>query len=50
VDDELLALARRAIGDEYELSPQQAPRLRGATASDLRDDARSMRRELGLPD
>jgi hypothetical protein len=49
-DDELLKLAKRAIGDEFELTPAQAGRLRGATASELRDDARAMRRELRLPD
>jgi hypothetical protein len=50
MDDELLTLAKRAIGDEFELTPQQAARLRGVTASQLRDDARAMRQELQLPD
>jgi hypothetical protein len=49
-DDDLLTLAKRAIGDDFELTPAQSARLRGATASELRDDARAMRRELQLPD
>jgi hypothetical protein len=49
-DDELLTLAKRAIGDEYGLSSKQASRLNGASASELRADARTMRRELRLDD
>jgi hypothetical protein len=49
VDDELLAVAREAIGAHYELSPAQAARLRGSTRSEIEADARLMRTELGLP-
>jgi hypothetical protein len=49
VDDELLAVAKAAIGSEYELTPEQSRRLRGDTASELRADAKAMRGELGLP-
>ena len=49
VDDELLTLAKQAIGNEFELSPEQSARLRGATAKELRDDAKLMRREPQLP-
>ena len=36
VDDDLVAVAKTAIGDEFGLSLPQAQRLRGATAADLR--------------
>jgi hypothetical protein len=47
-DPELFELAKAAIGHEHELTPQQAARLRGQTAAELRDDAKLMRVELGL--
>jgi len=49
VDDELLGIARTAIGERFGLSAAQAARLHGSTASELRDDAKAMRAELGLP-
>jgi hypothetical protein len=49
VDDGLLGLAKRAVGNEYGLSPQEAARLHGTSASELRADAKTMRTELGLP-
>ena len=49
VDDELLGIARTAIGEHFGLSPEQAARLHGSTASELRDDANAMRAELELP-
>jgi hypothetical protein len=48
VDDELVSIAREAIATRYGLSPQQARRLRGDTASALVEDAKLMRSELGL--
>jgi hypothetical protein len=48
VDDELRDIARTALGAEYGLSPEQAQRLRGETAAELRADAKAMRAELGL--
>jgi hypothetical protein len=48
-DQELLDLAKAAVGAEYELTPEQSRRLRGQTACELRADAKAMRRELGLP-
>jgi hypothetical protein len=47
-DPELLSIARTSIGAEHGLSPEQSARLHGQTASELRDDARAMRVELGL--
>jgi hypothetical protein len=49
-DDELVAIAKTAIGAEFGLSAQQAARLRGVSAAELRDDAKAMRGELGLDD
>jgi hypothetical protein len=49
LDPELLSIARASIGAEHELTPEQSARLRGQTASELRADAKAMRRELGLP-
>jgi hypothetical protein len=49
VDDELLSIARASIGAEHELTVEQSARLRGQTAAELRDDAKAMRRELGIP-
>lgn len=49
-DDETLDYVKVAVGREHGLSEGQARRLRGATVSALRDDARAMRRELGLDD
>jgi hypothetical protein len=49
VDDELVTIARTAIGAEYGLTPEQARRLRGDTAGELRADAKAMRSELGMP-
>jgi hypothetical protein len=48
-DDELYSIARTSIGAEQELTPEQSARLRGQTAAELRDDAKQMRRELGMP-
>jgi hypothetical protein len=48
-DEELFSIAKTAIGAEHELTPQQSARLRGQTAKELRDDARAMRGELGMP-
>jgi hypothetical protein len=47
-DPELFSIARASIGSEHGLSPEQSARLHGQTASELRDDARAMRAELGL--
>jgi hypothetical protein len=49
VDEELFGIAKTAIGAEYELTAAQAARLHGETASDLRADAKAMRKELGMP-
>jgi hypothetical protein len=48
-DPELIDLAKRQVGQEYELSAEQSKRLRGATAAELRADAKAMRAELGRP-
>jgi hypothetical protein len=48
VDDELVSIAKTAIGQEFGLSAAQAARLRGDNARALRHDAQEMRRELGL--
>jgi len=48
MDDELVSIARVAIGEQHGLTPQQSKRLRGDTAAELRADARAMRTELGL--
>ena len=48
-DDELVTIARQAIGEHYGLTADQARRLHGDTAAELREDAKLMRSELGLP-
>jgi hypothetical protein len=48
VDDELLTLAKRAFGHEFDLSPEQAARLNGNDAKSLREDAGRMRGDLGM--
>ncbi len=50
VDDELVQVAREAIGAHFGLSAPQAARLHGSTRNEIEVDARAMRRELGLPD
>jgi hypothetical protein len=50
MDDDLLQVAREAIGAHFGLSAQLSARLRGSTRSELESDARAMRRELGLPE
>jgi hypothetical protein len=50
MDNEVVTIAKTAIAAEYGLSPVQARRLHGDTASDLRADAKAMRAELGLPE
>lgn len=49
VDDELVSIARTALGQEAGLTAEQSRRLRGETAAELRADAKAMRSELGLP-
>lgn len=49
MDDELVQVAREAIGAHFGLSPQQAARLRGFTRSEIEADAATMCGELGLP-
>jgi hypothetical protein len=48
VDDELVALAKAAIGQEVGLNAAQSRRLVGETTSEIRDDAQRMAREVGL--
>ena len=48
MDNELIEIARTAIGQEFGLSEAQARRLRGESARELRRDAATMRAELGL--
>jgi hypothetical protein len=47
-DDELYAIARASIGATFGLSEAQSRRLHGATAAEIRADAKAMARELGL--
>lgn len=49
VDAELVEIAKTAIGEHYGLTPGQAARLRGENRQEIEDDAKLMRRELGLP-
>jgi hypothetical protein len=49
VDEELAQIARAAIAAEFGLTPEQARRLHGETAAEVRADAKAMRSELGLP-
>jgi hypothetical protein len=49
MDAGLLELAKVTVGQEFRLTPLQARRLRGDTASELRVDAIRVREELGLP-
>jgi hypothetical protein len=49
MDDELLSVAREAIGGHYGLTPEQSARLHGATRTELERDAVQMRSELGMP-
>jgi hypothetical protein len=53
VDDatmaELLDLAKTAVGHEHQLTPEQSRRLIGGDAKSLREDAKRMRAELGMP-
>jgi hypothetical protein len=48
VDDELVAIARSAIGAEHGLTPAQSERLIGSSAAEIRADAKLMAKELGL--
>jgi hypothetical protein len=48
MDNDLLSIAKTAIGGEIGLTPAQSRRLSGETAVDLRADALQMGRELGL--
>jgi hypothetical protein len=48
LDPELFELAKRAVGHEHELTPEQSRRLIGADAKSLRADAARMRGELGM--
>jgi hypothetical protein len=47
-DDELVGIAREAIGSRFGLTPAQSARLRGATRVEIEGDAKAMRSELGL--
>jgi hypothetical protein len=49
MDARLLELAKVTVGQKFRLTPLQARRLNGSTASELRADATRMRKELGLP-
>ena len=46
--DDLIEIAKTAIGAEVGLSPAQSRRLVGGSADELRRDAREMAREFGL--
>jgi hypothetical protein len=48
VNDDLIEIAKTAIGAEVGLSAAQARRLSGGSADELRRDARAMAAELGL--
>ena len=48
-DDETLDYLKLAVAREFDLSEANGRRLRGATVSALKDDARAMRAELALP-
>jgi hypothetical protein len=48
LDDDTLDYLRVTVGRDFDLSEPQARRLRGTTVAALKQDARAMRRELGL--
>jgi hypothetical protein len=48
MDDELLSIAKTAIGAEIGLTAAQSRRLSGTSAAELRADALDMGRELGI--
>ena len=46
--DELELYVRQNVCEEHDLDPEHASRLRGRSVSELRDDARRLRHQLGL--